>query len=140
MCYKKISIKSFKGVSRMFQWSFVVQLCSRMYLIAATRAEGGLVFFFTNLCYTRPNLELNLGGFLQILTCKIDHRLVVLSKKCLKQNSFETHIFFNPEILWTPIFFHLSWPVLFRKEVSACLSVCLFVCFWNSRSLSCLRS
>ena len=43
MCYKKISIKSFKGVSRMFQWSFVLQFCSCMNLIAATRAEGGLV-------------------------------------------------------------------------------------------------
>ena len=42
--FKKISIKIFKGVSRMFQWSFVLQFCSRMYLIAATRAKGGLVW------------------------------------------------------------------------------------------------
>ena len=32
----------------MFQWSFVLQSCSRMYLIAATRAEGGLVFTNNN--------------------------------------------------------------------------------------------
>ena len=36
-------IKSFKGVSRIFQWSFVLQFCCCMNLIAATRAEGGLV-------------------------------------------------------------------------------------------------
>ena len=46
VCLKKIPIKSFKGVSKMFQGSFLLQFCSRMYLIAATRAEGGLVFQF----------------------------------------------------------------------------------------------
>ena len=46
-CLKKVSsvfqenfIKSFKGVS-----SFVLQFCCSMNLIAATRAEGGLVLF-----------------------------------------------------------------------------------------------
>ena len=44
MCFKKISIKSFKGVSKMFQGSFVLPFCFHlMYLIAATRPEGGLV-------------------------------------------------------------------------------------------------
>ena len=38
MCFKKISIRSFKGVS-----SFVLEFYSPMYLTAATRAEGGLV-------------------------------------------------------------------------------------------------
>ena len=49
--WKKVSsvfqekfIKSFKGVSRIFQWSFVLPFCCSMNLIAATRAEGGLVF------------------------------------------------------------------------------------------------
>ena len=36
-------IKSLKGVSRIFQKSFVLQFCCSMNLIAATRAEGGLV-------------------------------------------------------------------------------------------------
>ena len=44
LCFKKIPIKSLKGVSKMFQGSFLLQFCSRMYLIAATRAEGGLVY------------------------------------------------------------------------------------------------
>ena len=35
--------RKIKGVLRMFQWSFVLQFCSCMDLIAATRAEGGLV-------------------------------------------------------------------------------------------------
>ena len=43
VCFKKIPIKSFKGISKMFQGSFLLQFCFRMYLIAATRAEGGLV-------------------------------------------------------------------------------------------------
>ena len=45
-CLKKVSsvfqenvIKSFKGVA-----SFVLQFCCSMNLIAATRAEGGLVY------------------------------------------------------------------------------------------------
>ena len=57
MCFKNIS--SFRGVSRMFQLSFVLQFCSCIDLIAATRAEGGLVFLaltklvldlYVNLC------------------------------------------------------------------------------------------
>ena len=35
----------FKGVSRMFQLSFILRFFCCMNLIAATRAEGGLVFF-----------------------------------------------------------------------------------------------
>ena len=49
-CLKKVSsvfqenlMKNFKGVSRIFQWSFALQFCHSMNLIAATRAEGGLV-------------------------------------------------------------------------------------------------
>ena len=45
--FKKISKKSFKGVSRMSQLGFVLQFCCCTDLIAATRAEGGLVFFFS---------------------------------------------------------------------------------------------
>ena len=41
-------IKSFKGVSRNFQRSFVLPFCCSMNLIAATRAEGGLVIFGSN--------------------------------------------------------------------------------------------
>ena len=50
-CLKKVSSvfqekfkQSVKGVSRMFQSSFVLQFCCCMDLIAATRAEGGLVY------------------------------------------------------------------------------------------------
>ena len=34
---------SLKGVSRVFQWNFVLQVCCCMDFIAATQAEGGLV-------------------------------------------------------------------------------------------------
>ena len=44
MCFKKITRKSVKGVTEMFQYSSVLQLCSCLDLIAATRAEGGLVY------------------------------------------------------------------------------------------------
>ena len=43
VCFTKIKA-TFKGVSEMFHWSFVLQFCYCMTLIAATRAKGGLVF------------------------------------------------------------------------------------------------
>ena len=35
--------KNLKGISRMFQWCFVLRFCCGIDLIGATRAEGGLV-------------------------------------------------------------------------------------------------
>ena len=42
MLHKNL-IKSFNGVSRIFDWIFVLQFWCSMNLIAATRAKGGLV-------------------------------------------------------------------------------------------------
>ena len=39
----QVSFKNFMGVSKTFQWSSLLQFCCCMALIAATRAEGGLV-------------------------------------------------------------------------------------------------
>ena len=72
MCFKKISKESVKGVLRMFQRSFVLQFCCCMKLIAATRAEGGLVFLLAygwgfkiwpeNLFQVLTNLDYSLNG------------------------------------------------------------------------------
>ena len=43
VCSRKFQKESFKGVSIMFQWNFVLQFCCGMNLIAAIRAEGGFV-------------------------------------------------------------------------------------------------
>ena len=43
-------IKSLKGVSRSFQWRFVLQFSCSINLIAATRAEGGLVIINLDFC------------------------------------------------------------------------------------------
>ena len=40
---RKFQNKSAKGVSSLFKWSFVLQFCSCMDLLAVTQAEGGLV-------------------------------------------------------------------------------------------------
>ena len=41
--FQENSIKSFEGVSKIFQWSFVLQFCCSINLIAATKTEEGLV-------------------------------------------------------------------------------------------------
>ena len=69
----------FQGVSRMFQLSFFLQFCSRMYLIAATQAEGGLVILNFEYCQTRIQRP---------LTQKPIHPLAVVLKLVLWSKHF----------------------------------------------------
>ena len=47
-CFPRTFHKKFQGFSSIFQCSFVLQFLYSMSLIAATRAEGGLVFYPPN--------------------------------------------------------------------------------------------
>ena len=89
VCFKKISTKSFSVVPRMFQWSFVLQFCSRMDLIAATRMRP--CFF-----QTVPSL-IPYYLFLIPTPCSLSSSTVPI-KKCRRDPKPKTGVRHNPSL------------------------------------------
>ena len=114
--------KSFKGVSRIFQWSFVLQFYCSMNLIAATRAEGGLVIVTlqhrTILIFSGYLLQ---STFLALCLCstfcqKQRENLWKKSRKCLKGKNRRFIQEHNVIYTYTVIEFHECFQGLWKKS------------------------